>query len=214
MKEPLNTSTATCLRTFAFDDPGIILGFFSSPARSLAQFYIGPVTRRKLRDETRSRQQLTRRDETRDGLVPSVSRPKVTRRDEIRDIVNKNNFASSKNLVFCFLKGLFLDRDQNYLLRPSRGTKSRDETRSRWSRLVSSRLFSRRDRLVTGPSFISIWPSRALRIPHAPTERSRKEIGSPPFRQIHFAATKAPLTSQFLVVRISFQVSSDRFTVT
>ncbi len=46
---------------------------------------LGPVTRRKSRDETRSRRQVARRDETRDGLVQFVSRPKLTRRDEMRD---------------------------------------------------------------------------------------------------------------------------------
>ncbi len=45
-----------------------------------------------------------------------------------------------------------MERDENFFSRPSRETKSRDETRSRRSRLVSSRLFSRRDRLVTGPT--------------------------------------------------------------
>ncbi len=44
-----------------------------------------PVTRQKSRDETRSRQQLTRRDETRDGLVQFVSRSNLTRQDEMRD---------------------------------------------------------------------------------------------------------------------------------
>ncbi len=54
-----------------------------------------------------------------------------------------------KNVQFYIL---FSWRDQNFLSRRSREMKSRDETRSRRSRLVSSRLFSRRDRLVTGPN--------------------------------------------------------------
>ncbi len=61
------------------------------PPTPLAFFpdVVGPVTRRRSRDETRSRQQLTRRDETRDGLVPSVSRPKITRRDEIETVSSR-----------------------------------------------------------------------------------------------------------------------------
>ena len=53
--------------------------------------------------------------------------------------------------IFFTLWEEFLERDENFFLRPSREMKSRDETRLRRSRLVSSRLFSRRDRLVTGP---------------------------------------------------------------
>ena len=44
---------------------------------------LGPVTSH----ETRSRRQVMRQDETRDGLVQFVSRPKLTRRDKMRDQV-------------------------------------------------------------------------------------------------------------------------------
>ncbi len=113
---------------------------------------LGPVTRRKSRDETRSRRQVTRRDETRDGLASFVSRLIVTRRDEIRDQVKKKKILAQIFLQISRLKCYFFFRDRKFNSRPSCATKSRDETRSRWSRLVSSRFFSRRDRLVTGPS--------------------------------------------------------------
>ncbi len=113
---------------------------------------LGLVTRRKSRDETRSRRRVTRRDETRDGLALFVSRPKVTRRDKIRDTVHKNFFSIIQNPIFCTFEVTLCARDQKYFARWSRKTESRDEMRSRWSSLVSSRLFSRRDRLVTGPS--------------------------------------------------------------
>ena len=102
---------------------------------------VGPVTRRKSRDETRSRRQVTRRDETRDGLVQFVSRPKLTRRDEMRDQVHKGqNFTqtfdpNSDILVIFFLQ------DKIFSSRRSREMKLRDETRSRQSCLVSSCVF-------------------------------------------------------------------------
>ncbi len=100
-------------------------------------------------DETK----VTRRDETRDGLASFVSRLIVTRRDEIRDQVKKKKILAQIFLQISRLKCYFFFRDRKFNSRPSCATKSRDETRSRWSRLVSSRFFSRRDRLVTGPSF-------------------------------------------------------------
>ena len=99
---------------------------------------LGPVTRRKLRDETRSRWQVTRRDETRDDLVDLVSRPKVTRRDDIRVQVKKKKKYSPKFYQILSFCAVFFLRDRNLNSRPSRETKSRDETRSRWSRLVST----------------------------------------------------------------------------
>ncbi len=121
-------------------------------ASGLCMASLGPVTRRESRDEMRSRWRVTRRDETRDGLALFVSRPKLTRRDEIRDTVHKNFFSIIQNPIFCNFEVTFCARDQKYFARWSRETESRDETRSRRSRLVSSRLFSRRDRLVTGPN--------------------------------------------------------------
>ncbi len=96
---------------------------------------------------------VTRRDETRDGPDQFVSRLKLTRRDEMRDQVHKEqNFTQNFDPNFDILNYFFL-RDRNFSSRRSRETKSWDETRSRRSRLVSSRVFSRRDRLVTGPTF-------------------------------------------------------------
>ncbi len=62
---------------------------FPGPNVAGREVELGPVTRRKSRNETRSRRQVTRRDETRDDLV---SRRKVSRRDKIRDQVNRKYF--------------------------------------------------------------------------------------------------------------------------
>ena len=99
---------------------------------------LGPVTRRKSRDETR------------DGLVDLVSRPKVTRRDDIRDQVKRNKYSLKfyQILSFCFLFFPF----ETEILIPDRLARQSHETRRDRDGLVSSRLFSRRDRLVTGPT--------------------------------------------------------------
>ena len=128
---------------------------------------VGPVTRQKSRDETRSRRQVTRRDETRDGLDYSVSIQKATRRDEIRDRVKKKkNTQIPQN--FDFLPGIFLSRQKFQFETVSRDKVTRrDEIETVSSRLVSSRLFSRRDRLVSGPrrggeSVTLVWRSGFL----------------------------------------------------
>ncbi len=86
---------------------------------------VGPVTRRKLRDETRSRRQ-------------------VTRRDEIRDHVHKNqNFTQNfdPTVVFCLFYPLFFK------------TISRDQvTRRDKIEMVSSRLVSRFFETVSLPA--------------------------------------------------------------
>ncbi len=131
--------------------PHFLRRFFPPPPLGFC-LRLGPVTRRKSRDEMRSRQQLTRRDETRDGLVPSVSRPKVTRRDEIRDSVNKKNFASAKKLIFCILKGLFWTETK--IICRDRLARQSHETRRDRDGLVSSRLAFFRDETVSLPALV------------------------------------------------------------
>ncbi len=113
---------------------------------------LGLVTRRKSRDEIKLRRQVTRRDETRDCLVQFDSRPKLTRRDKTRDQVHKKqNFTQNFDPrvdIFAYV----------FLLRRSCEAKSRDETRR--DGLVSSRVFSKRDRLVTGPTKTLLYRSR------------------------------------------------------
>ena len=84
-----------------------------------------------VQDRAGNETKVTRRDETRDGLVQFVSRPKLTRRDEVRDQVHEEqNFTQDFYPNFDILDTFFSSRR-------SRETMSRDETRSRRSRLVS-----------------------------------------------------------------------------
>ena len=84
-----------------------------------------------VQDRAGNETKVTRRDETRDGLVQFVSRPKLTRRDEVRDQVHEEqNFTQDFYPNFDILYTFFSSRR-------SRETMSRDETRSRRSRLVS-----------------------------------------------------------------------------
>ncbi len=114
--------------------------------------FLEPVTRRKSRDETRSRRQVTRRDETRDGLVLSVSRPKVTRRDEIRDQYTNTFWKNSKTSFFAFLRGLFWAETKNVFR--DRLARQTHETRRDRDGLVSSRLDIFRDETVSLPALI------------------------------------------------------------
>ena len=101
--------------------------------------YLGPVTRRKSRDETRSRRKVTRRDETRDGLVDLVSRKFFTK-------------IFFKFWVF----RPFFSFETEFFFRDGLARRSHETRRDR-DGLVSSRLFSRRGRLVTGPRNIPSW---------------------------------------------------------
>ncbi len=111
---------------------------------------VQPVTRRKSRDETRSRRQVTRRDETRDGLVLSVSRPKVTRRDDIRDQYINTFWQNSKTSFFAFLRGLFWAETKN-IFRDRLARQTHEMRRDR-DGLVSSRLDFFRDETVSLPA--------------------------------------------------------------
>ncbi len=110
----------------------------------------GNETKVTRRDEIETASHETRRDTRRSRSIHLETKSDETRR--YSRPVHKNFLAKLKNVIFCVFEGTFLGRDKKYFSRPSRETKSRDETRSRRSRLVSSRNFSRRDRLVTGPT--------------------------------------------------------------
>ena len=158
MKEGGTANPAEASGNFRRDPFSLPSSFGTESARECAGS-LGPVTRRKSRDETRSRRQVTRRDEARDGLVYSVSRSKVTRRDEIRDQINKRQNFDLKYLPNCNFRSIFFSVETNNFARDRLARRDEIET-------VSSRLFSRRDRFVTGPTQASFF------LPPPPSEIS------------------------------------------
>ncbi len=86
---------------------------------------LGPITKRKSRDMTSSRRQLTRRDEN-------------------RDTVHRHNFASAKNIFLRFFRRFFKPRPKIFFEPCSRRSSRRDRlvTGPRWNALLRKSLLT------------------------------------------------------------------------
>ncbi len=113
-----------------------------------------PVTRRKSRDETRARRQVTRRDTRRSRSTRLETKSDETRRDSRP--VHKYLSQNSKTSFFAFLRELFWTEKKKFFR--DRLARQTHETRRDRDGLVSSRLDFFRDETVSLPALES--PSR------------------------------------------------------